>query len=204
MRPTGPLLPLGPLLPVGSQFPAGRLFPGDGSVGTVRPVDGGQGRAVPVVLRGSVGAADGPVTTPDTDDLLRRVTGHCAGLVLGGAAGIVLVDDADQPRLAAVTATGTATGQQAADLLGVLAGATPGTVAARTGRTVTVGDLTAGEPDTVPFGTADWCRRAHAVGYRSAHAVPLRLCARVIGALTIRAPSRTAPGSGPRRGQVIR
>lgn len=49
------------------------------------------------------------------------------------------------------------------------------TVATRTGRTVTVGDLTAGQPNTGEPVTAGWCRRAHAVGYRSTHAIPLRL-----------------------------
>lgn len=117
------------------------------------------------------------------------MTSHCARLVPDGAAGVVLVDGADQSRLAAVTRTGTGTSPHAADLFDVSAGAAPGAVATRPGRTITLGDLTAGEP-----GTGDWCRRAHAAGYRSACAIPMRLRARVIGALTILS---TRPGQLP-------
>lgn len=158
---------------------------GDGSRPTGRPVQGGgQALSVPVVVGRSVGAPDEPVTSHHTGELLRRVADHCAGLVPGGAAGIVVLDDDDHPRLAAASI-----GPRSVHLFEVAAEQTPGVVAARTGRPVILGELTAGHPDT-----AAWCRRAHAAGYRSAHAIPMRLHARVVGALTI---LDTRPGPLP-------
>lgn len=104
MRPVVPLLPL-------SRHPTPGPSRNDRSAdlgrrdGFGHQVDDRFGPLAPDVLRGLVDAADGLGTTYDPDDLLGRVTTHCARLVPGGSAGIILLDSADRPRLAAVTAT---------------------------------------------------------------------------------------------------
>ncbi len=169
------MLPVVPLLPLSVRHPTRGPSHSDRTDDLDRSMDDGFGPPSPGVLRGLVDAA-GLDTSYDPDDLLGRVTSHCARLVPGGSAGIVLVDSADQPKLAAVTATSS----RSAALFDVVEQATPGMGATWTGRTFTVEDLTAGQPTG-----AAWCRRASAEGYRSAHAIPMRLRDRVIGALTI-------------------
>jgi len=118
----------------------------------------------------------------DLDDFLRLLANRCVRLVGADAAGLVLIDHGGQ-----VQAVG-ASGERARSLAlcETREEAGPGLDCCRRGKPVVVPDLAAGA-DRWPRYAAE----ARAAGFAAVHAMPMRLRAEVIGALTL---FRVEPG----------
>lgn len=123
-----------------------------------------------------VDLADSLVTGYDVVDLLHRLIDHCLDLFDGFAAGLVLRD----PSGALEVMASSSERAELVELLQLRAGEGPSIECANTGRVVTVDDLAA-EP--VPW--PQFRVQAQAEGFRSVHAVPMRLRDQTIGAMNL-------------------
>ena len=131
------------------------------------------------VSRAFVSLADSLVDDYDTIDLLDRLVAHCVELLAADAAAIMLLDPSNALRAVASSS-------EAADLMELLqlqAQQGPCVECVDTGAPVSVADL------TDPSAVERWPRFVDALtrqhGYRSVHALPLRLRGQGIGALNL-------------------
>ena len=132
-----------------------------------------------------VGLADSLIDDYDVAELSHRLIEHCVALLPISAAGILLSDQQDVLR-----ATSASTEQTRNILQFQLdVGEGPTIECFRTGQEVAVVDLLDDGNGWANFGA-----QAYEIGFRAVHAVPLRLRAQTIGALTL---FRTEPGPLP-------
>ncbi|MDT7580263.1 MAG: hypothetical protein QOK35_1527, partial [Pseudonocardiales bacterium] len=124
-----------------------------------------------------VGLADTLVDDYDVIDVLDRLVAHCIALLAADAAGIMLVDPRGRLRVVA------SSNEESdwIDLMQLQADEGPCVDCVRTGRPVTVRDL-AEAGTRWPRFTASLAGRG---GYRSVHALPLRLRGDAIGGLNL-------------------
>lgn len=120
--------------------------------------------------------ADSLVDDFDLVEFLARLTDHCVATLQVAAAGVLLADARGTLRVMAASSEDA----RLMDLLQVQNEQGPALTCYRTGQQVAIADLS-GEPDRWPRFTAD----ALARGFSSAHALPMRLRAKTVGALTL-------------------
>lgn len=131
-----------------------------------------------------VALADTLVSGYDVVDLLHSLTDHCVDLLDAAAAGLVLRDA--HGGLDVLASTGERS--ELLELVQLRAGEGPCGEAYLTGRTVAVHDTA--EHDRWP----GFCADAVAQGFRSVHALPMRLRDQTLGALSL---FRARPGALP-------
>lgn len=118
----------------------------------------------------------------DVVELLHTLMGECIGLLDVQAGGLLLSNPRGELELVASTSEGAGF----VEVMQLNAGAGPCVEAFRTGESVSVADVEASPPEWAQFRDA-----ALLEGYRSCHAVPLRVRTVVIGAMGL---FRTHPG----------
>lgn len=123
-----------------------------------------------------VALADSLVTGYDVVDLLHSLIDHCLNLVDASAAGLVLRDPSGTLEVLASSSEDT----ELLELLQLREGEGPCVECYQSGRIVTIDDLLS-EPTRWPRFEAT----ARAQGFRSVHAVPMRLRAETIGAMNL-------------------
>ncbi|GAA4661786.1 GAF and ANTAR domain-containing protein [Amycolatopsis dongchuanensis] len=149
----------------------------------------------PALAEALVDLADTLVDDYDVIDLLDRLTQYCVRLLPIDAAGLVLSDQRGHLRVVSSSA------EQArvVELFQLEADEGPCLDSFRTGQPVTAADLRAA--------TAPWPRfteRAIREGFRSVHALPMRLRSQTIGALNLfRAEPGLLPHADLRVGQAL-
>lgn len=139
------------------------------------------------LLRAFVDLADTLVDEYDVADMLHRLARYCVTLLGASAAGLLLADR--RGGLAAIASSDE--GSRALELLQLRTGRGPCLDAYRSGEPVSIEDVAA-EAARWP----EFAQRAGTAGFRSVHALPLRLRTEVIGTLSLfgRGPS---PVDGP-------
>lgn len=131
-----------------------------------------------VLVAAFVTLADTLVSGYDVVGLLYDLLETCTGLVAADAAAILLADAGGRPQVMAYTSEKVHT----LTLDELDSGHGPGLDCYRSGRPLSVADLTADGP------AARWARftdHAAQSGFRAAHAVPLRLRGQIVGAMTV-------------------
>jgi GAF domain-containing protein len=126
--------------------------------------------------------ADTLVADYDVVELLQSLVDNCADLLDASAAGLLLA--ADEGGLDLVASTSEQS--RLVETLQASSGTGPSSESFLTGRPVAIADIA-----RVPESWSAFRDRALAEGFRSAHAVPLRLRNTIIGSLTL---FRTTPG----------
>jgi GAF domain-containing protein len=120
--------------------------------------------------------ADTLVAGYDVVELLQTLVDTCAELLDATAAGILLADPAGKPGVIASTSEES----RRVDEAQTTTGRGPSIQCFTTGQAIAVPDIAAVDDDWSEFRA-----EALAQGFRSAHAVPLRLRGRIIGTLTL-------------------
>jgi GAF domain-containing protein len=169
--------PNSPGAPGVSDGPGGPGAPGPGGPSAPAGPDGSPGND----------GSHGPGGPGDPSDALRRLAVHCVELLDAAAAALLLVGDDGRPRVVAVS-------DERARLPAALEeryGEGPCLDSCRLAAPVICRDL-GGRPGDVRW--PRYAPLAHATGFGSVYAVPLRHGKRVLGALAL---FRTAPGEPP-------
>ncbi len=123
-----------------------------------------------------VDLARGMTADSDVPDLLHRLVDRCVELFPATSTGLMLLDDAGVPAVAAASSSD----QQQLEMLQLQRDQGPCIDCLRTGEHVLVDEL-AGATDRWPV----WAPRAHELGARSVYAFPLQLGGRTFGALNL-------------------
>src|SRR4051794_11855425 len=123
-----------------------------------------------------VGLADSLVADFDVLDLLNRLTQHCVGLLDAAAAGLLLADQNGSLQLIAASTEGS----RLRELFQLQNAEGPGAHCYRDGVPVVVEDITRMQPRWPHFAPL-----AEEQGYRSVHALPMRLRDDIVGTLNI-------------------
>jgi GAF domain-containing protein len=149
---------------------------------TPSPPDPGRAPREQRITEAFVTLADSLVEDFDLPDLLHRLAMHCVDLLGADGAGVMLTDPNGRIRLLASSSES----MRLLELFEIDADQGPCLAACRSGTTVEEPDLAAPDNRWTEFAV-----RAHADGYGSVHAIPMRLRSQVIGVLNL---FSTAPG----------